>query len=65
LVGELEGKRPLERQRRRRVDNITMDTGEVRFGGVDWIGQAQDKDKWGSLVNALMNLWVPYNAANL
>jgi hypothetical protein len=30
-----------------------------RFGGVDWIGRAQDRDKWKTLVNAVLNLRVP------
>jgi hypothetical protein len=40
------------------VDNIKMDLGEMEWGSVDWIGPAQDMDKWGALVNAVMNLWV-------
>jgi hypothetical protein len=56
LVGKPGRKRPLERPRRKWVDNIL---GEVRWGGVDWIGLAQDRDKWRALVNAVMNLWVP------
>jgi hypothetical protein len=40
LTGEPEGKRPLRRQRRRWVDNIRMDLGEVGWGDVDWIGLA-------------------------
>ena len=43
LVGKLEGKRPLERLRRRWEDNIKMDLREV--GGVDWIYLAQDRDR--------------------
>jgi hypothetical protein len=39
LVGNPEGKRPLGRPRRRWVDNIRMDLGEVGWGDVDWIGQ--------------------------
>jgi hypothetical protein len=35
-----------------------MHLGEVGWGGVDWIGLAQDKDRWRALVNAIMNLWV-------
>jgi hypothetical protein len=31
----------------------------VRFGGMDWIELAQDRDRWRSLENAVMNLWVP------
>jgi hypothetical protein len=59
LVGKPEGKRPLGRLRRRRVDNIRMDLGELGWGDMDWIGRAQDRDKWRSLVNAVMNLRVP------
>jgi hypothetical protein len=40
LAGKPEGKRPLGRQRRRRVDNIKMDLGEVGLVDVDWIGLA-------------------------
>jgi len=35
-----------------------MDLQEVGIGGVDWIELAQDRDRWQSLVNAVMNLWV-------
>jgi hypothetical protein len=59
LVGMPEGKRPLGRPRSRWVDNIKMDLLEIGWGGVDWIGLAQDRDKWRALVNAVMNLWVP------
>jgi hypothetical protein len=45
LVGKPEGKRPLGRPRRRWVDNIKMDLLAIGWGGVDWIGLAQDKDK--------------------
>jgi hypothetical protein len=38
LVGKSEEKRPLGRPRRRWVDNIRMDLGEVVSGNVDWIG---------------------------
>jgi hypothetical protein len=55
-VGKPEGKRPLGRPRRRWVDNIKMDLGEVRWDGVDWIDLAQDRDRWGAYVNAVMNL---------
>jgi hypothetical protein len=43
LVRKPEGKRPLGRPRRRGIDNIKMDFLEVGFGGVDWIGLAQDR----------------------
>jgi hypothetical protein len=49
---------PLGRPRRRWVDNIKMDLLEIGWGGVDWIGLAQDMDKWRALVNAVINLWV-------
>jgi hypothetical protein len=58
-VGKPEGKRPLERPRRRWVDNIKMDIEEDGWGGVDWIGLAQDRDKWRALVNSVINLRVP------
>ena len=64
LVGKPEGKRPLGRPRRRWVDNIRMDLQEVGCGHVDWIGLAQDRDRWRTLVSAVMNLWVPWNAGN-
>jgi hypothetical protein len=59
LVGKPEGKRPLGRPRRRWVDNITMDLGEVGWGDVDCIGLARDWDKLTDLVSAIINLWVP------
>ena len=59
LVGKPEGKRPLGRPRRRWVDNIRMDLQEVGCGYGDWIGLAQDRDRWRKLVNAVMNLRVP------
>ena len=59
LVGKPEGKRPLERPRRRWVDNIRTDLQEVGCGYMDWIGLAQDRDRWRTLVSAVMNLWVP------
>jgi hypothetical protein len=58
LVGKPEGKRPLERPRRRWVDNIKIKLLEIGWGGVDWIGLAQDRDKWRALVNAVMKLRV-------
>jgi len=59
LVGKPEGKRPLGRPRSRWEDNIKMDLQEVGCGGVDWIELAQDRDRWWTLVNAVMNLRVP------
>jgi hypothetical protein len=59
LVGKPEGKRPLGRPRRRWEDNNRMVLGEVRWGDVDWIGLAQDRNRWGTLVNSVLNLRVP------
>jgi hypothetical protein len=59
LVGKPEGKRLLGRPSCKWVDNIRMDLGEVGWGDVDWIGLAQDRDKWRAFVNAVINLWVP------
>ena len=59
LVGKPEGKSPLRRPRRRCVDNIRMDLQQVGCGYIDWIGLAQDRDRWRTLVSAVMNLRVP------
>jgi hypothetical protein len=59
LVGKPEGKRPLERRRRRWEDNIRMDLREIGWGGVDWIDLAQDRDQWRPLMNTVINLRVP------
>ena len=59
LVGKPEGKRPLGRPRRRWEDNIRMDLQEVGCGYMDWIGLAQDRDRWRTLLSAVMNLRVP------
>ena len=56
LVRKPEGKRPLGRSRSRWVDNIRVDLQEVGCGYVDWIGLAQDRDRWRTLVSAVMNL---------
>ena len=56
LVGKPEGKRPLGRPRRRWVDNIRMDLQEVGCGYMDRIRLARDRDKWRTLVSAVMNL---------
>ena len=53
------GKRPLGRRRHKRVHNIRLDLEEVGCGYVDWIRLAQDRDRWWTLVSALMNFRVP------
>jgi hypothetical protein len=58
LVGKPEGKRPLGRPRRRWEDNVKMDLQEVECGGMDWIELAQDRNRWRTLVNAVMNIRV-------
>jgi len=59
LVGKPDGKGPLRRPRRRWVDNIRMDLQELGCEYMDWIGLAQDRDRWRTLVSAVMNLRVP------
>ena len=58
LVGKPERKRPLGRPRRRWEDNIKVDIQEVGGGG-DWMELAQDRDRWRTLVNTVMNFRVP------
>ena len=59
LVGKPERRRPLGRPRRRWVNNIRMELQEMGCGYMDWIGLAQDRDRWRTLVSAVMNLRVP------
>jgi hypothetical protein len=47
------------RPRRRWLDNIRMDLVKVGWGDVDWIGLAQDRDRWRALVTSVLNLRVP------
>ena len=58
-MGKPEGKIKLGRPRHRWKDNINMDLQEVACGDMDWIELAQDRDRWRTLVNAVMNLRVP------
>jgi hypothetical protein len=58
LVGKPERKRPLRRPRRRWVDNIRMDIRDVGWGDVNWIGLAQDRNRWRAVVNSVLNLRV-------
>ena len=59
LEGKPEGRNPLGRPRRRWVCYIRMDFREVGCGYVDWIGLAQDRDSWRTLLSAVMNFRVP------
>jgi len=59
LVGKPEGRRPLEKPRRRWEYNIRMDLREAGCGCVDWMELAQDRDRWRALVSTVMNLRVP------
>jgi hypothetical protein len=59
LVRKPEGKRPFERPRRRREDNIKNDLQELGRESIDWIDPAQDRDRWRALVNAVINIQVP------
>jgi hypothetical protein len=59
LLGKPEGKRPLGRPRREWVDNLRMNLGEVGWGDMDWLGLAQDRNRWRALVNSVLNLRIP------
>jgi hypothetical protein len=58
MVGKPERKRPLRRPRRRWVDNIRMDLGEVGWGDVDWIGLAKDSE-FSIEPSGSMKCWEP------
>ena len=58
-MGKPEGKRPLGRPRRRWKDNMKIDLQKVECGGVDWIELVQDRDRWRTLVDEVMNFRVP------
>jgi hypothetical protein len=59
FVGKPEGNMSLERPRCRWVDNIRMDLLDLGWNDVDWIGLAQDRNRWRALVNSVLNLRVP------
>jgi hypothetical protein len=59
LVVKPEGKRLLERPRRKWRGNIRMDLLDIGLGVVDWISLAQGGYSWRALVNAVINLRVP------
>jgi hypothetical protein len=58
LVGKPDGKRPLERPRRKLVNNIKMDLRKIGWDCMDWIDLANGRDQWRDLVNTVMNLRV-------
>jgi hypothetical protein len=64
LMGKPERKKLLGRPRHKWEDNTKMDLQKVRRGSMDWIEQAQDRDRWRVLVKAVMNLCVSYIAWN-
>jgi hypothetical protein len=59
LVGRPEGKKQLERPRRRWEDNIKLDVQDVGCRSMDWVDLAQNRDSWRANVNAVMNLRLP------
>jgi hypothetical protein len=60
VVGKPDGKRPLGRPRHGREYGIRMDLREIGLGGggVEWIQLAQNRDQWGAVVSAVINLQV-------
>jgi len=64
LVGKFDGKRYPGKPRRKWVCNTKIDLQEVGWGSMDWIDLAQDRDRWRTLTNFVMNLRVPHNAGN-
>jgi hypothetical protein len=59
LMGKPEGKTLVGIPRHRWMNNIRMHLGQVGWGDVDWIGLAQDKNRWRAFVNSVLNLRVP------
>jgi hypothetical protein len=41
-----EGRRPLERPRRRREDDMKTDLQEVEWASMDWVIVTQNRDSW-------------------
>ena len=60
LTGKPTGKRPLGRPRHRWEDNIRMDLEEIGINVGNWVDSAQDRNYWRALVNAALDLRVPW-----
>jgi hypothetical protein len=58
LVRKLEGKRALDRPRRR-LGQYEWIFKEISFGEMDWINMAQDRDEWLAVVDTFTEFWVP------
>jgi hypothetical protein len=58
LVGNIKGKRQLERPNRRWEGGIRMDLREIGWGSVEWIQLAQSRGGWRALVNTMITLRV-------
>jgi hypothetical protein len=63
-VEKSEGKRSLERSRRRWMDNIKIDLRRIGWGGMQLIDLAQDRDNWQTLVNTAMDFQILYHLRN-
>jgi hypothetical protein len=64
LVGKPEEKRPLKMLRHKLKDNIRMDLKEIGWKGGDQTHLAQGGGQWWTLVNMVMNLWLPVKVEN-
>jgi hypothetical protein len=58
FVKKPEGNKPLGRSKRRWVDNIKMDLGEIGWSDIDWTDLAQNRDQWKVSVSTVMNILV-------
>jgi hypothetical protein len=54
-----EGKRSIGRHRCSWKNNVKMDLTEIGLSGMGWINPVRDRDQWKSVVNTVMNFWVP------
>jgi len=59
LVRKSDGKKPLDRSRRRWEDNIRMDVREIGWKCVDWMHLVEDRDQWWALVKTVISIRVP------